>query len=107
VAAAEPALPATDLRPDTRVALAASDPTRPYLGVWATDAAACASVDQPGATGYAVITGISIRQGTDLTLVDAAPLTDGKATLGEVELTLSAPDTLTLGGTTMTRCTAP
>ena len=90
--------PSEGLRPDTRVAAAASNPDLPYLGVWATDAATCTSVDQAGTTGYVVITAISVRQDGDLVLANAAPLTDGKVTLGDFVIAMPTPDTLTVGG---------
>ena len=88
------------------MAVRASDAQIPYLGVWAPDAAACGTVDQPGATDYVVITKISVRQGSELTLVNAVPPTDGKATLGEIELTMPSADTLQVGtGAPLVRCT--
>lgn len=110
-AAALGVLPASGLKPDTQLAAKADASAIAYLGVWAPDAAACATVDQAGATGYVVITSISVRQGSDITIVDAAPLADGKATLkaGDktIELSMPAPDQLQVGsGAQLVRCTA-
>ena len=110
-AAAPGVLPATGLKPDTLIAAKADTSSIAYLGVWAPDAAACATIDQAGAAGYVVITAISVRQGSDLTVVDAAPLADGKATLtaGDktIELSMPAADQLQVGsGTPLVRCAA-
>ena len=58
-----------------------------------------------------VITRISVRQGSDITIVDAAPLTEGKATLtaGDktIELSMLVGDQLQVGsGTPLVRCAA-
>src|SRR5690606_10385327 len=91
-------MPAEGLKPDTRMAAGADTAKIGYLGVWATDAAGCASVDQPGATEYAVITRISLRQGEDRLLLDAVPAKDGKATLtaGDttIEIVQTGPDAI-------------
>ena len=109
-AAATGVLPATGLKPDTIMAAKADTSAIGYLGVWAPDATACGTVDQSGATGYVVITSLSVRQGTDMIIVNAAPLVDGKATLtaGDktVEIAQSAPDQISVGGTPLVRCTA-
>ncbi|HEY0919492.1 hypothetical protein, partial [Devosia sp.] len=104
-------LPADGLKPDTVMAAKADVSAIAYLGVWATDAAACAKVDQAGATGYVVITKISFRQDSDMTIVNAVPLTDGKATLtaGDKTIALAMPaaDQLQVGaGPALVRCTA-
>jgi hypothetical protein len=104
-------LPTAGLKPDTRMALNIEDPGIPYVGVWAPDAAACATVDQPGSSGYVVITRISVRQGSDMTIVEATPLADGKATLtaGDktIELSMPSADQLQVGSAApLVRCTA-
>jgi hypothetical protein len=110
-AAAAGTLPSSGLRPDTRMAAAADTSSIPYLGVWAPDAAACATVDQEGAGDYLVISTLSVRRGSELALVEAAPMTDGTATitLGEttLELSMPGPDQLQVGSETLVRCTAP
>lgn len=111
-AAAGGTLPSSELRPDTRIAAAADRPDFPYLGVWAADAAACATVDQEGAAGYLVISTLSVRQDGELTLVEPVAMDDGQVSLpvGEetLELTMPSPDQLQLAsGETLVRCTAP
>ena len=82
-----------------------------YVGVWAPDADACGTVDQPGATGTVVITRYAIRQGDSSTRVKAAPAVDGKATLtvaGDqtVEIVQHDPNAISVNGTPLVRCTA-
>jgi len=103
-------LPATGLKPDTLLASKAKTDKVAYLGVWAADAAACATVDQAGATGYVVISGLSVRQGADIALVTPTALDAGKATLGTAEkpldITMPTADTLSVnGGAPLVRCT--
>lgn len=104
-------LPATGLKPDTRLAANAKTDQIGYLGVWAPDYAACGTVDQAGATGYVVITKISVRQGSDIVLVDAVAATDGKASLkaGDktIEIVQAGHDVLSLNGASLVRCTTP
>ncbi len=75
-------LPATGLGFDT-VTAAAGSATEGlgYIGVWAEDAAGCATVDNGGAK-YVVITKPTVRVGsTPACYGNNAPLADGKATL--------------------------
>ena len=102
-------LPATGLKPDTRLASTAKTDTVAYLGVWAPDAAACGTVDQAGATGYVVISALSVRQGTEIALVSPTALVDGKASLGTaeapLEIAMPTPETITVnGGAPLVRC---
>src|SRR5690606_25279496 len=69
-APAEAAPVAAGYKPDTRLAAKSDTGEYPYLGVWAPNAEACDTVDQPGGD-FTVITKVSLRQGTELTLVDA------------------------------------
>lgn len=104
-------LPASGLKPDTLLAAGAARDQIGYLGVWAPDYVACASVDQAGSTGYVVITGTSLRQGSDTLAVTAMPATAGKATLAAgdktVEIVQVGPDAISVNGTPMVRCTTP
>ena len=104
-------LPTEGLKPDTRLALNTSRDEIGYIGVWAPDYAACGTVDQAGGSGYVVITRISVRQGSELVLVDAVPATDGKATLkaGDktIEIAQAGTDVLNVNGTDLVRCTTP
>ena len=104
-------LPAEGLKPDTRLAAGAKRDQIGYLGVWAPDYAACGTVDQAGSSGYVVITKISIRQGSEITLVDAVPATNGKASLkaGDktIEIDQAGPDVLSVNGKSLVRCTTP
>ena len=104
-------LPASGLKPDTRLAANAKTDQIGYLGVWAPDYDACGTVDQPGATGYVVITKISVRQGSDIVLVDAVAPTDGKASLkaGDktIEIVQAGHDVLSVNGASLVRCTTP
>ncbi|MEO6012984.1 MAG: hypothetical protein ABIQ30_05300, partial [Devosia sp.] len=82
-----------------------------YLGVWATDAAACGTVDQPGGAGYVVITKGTFRDGSAVASYgNFKALADGKVTLNAsggktVELAQSAADALTVDGKALVRCT--
>ncbi len=110
VAAGPGKLPATGLKPDTLLASKAKTDKVAYLGVWATDAAACATVDQAGATGYVVVSGLSVRQGSEITLATPTALEGGKASLGTAEkpldITMPTADTLSVnGGAALVRCT--
>ena len=104
-------LPADGLKPDTRLAANANRDEIGYLGVWAPNFDACGTVDQAGSTGFVVITKISVRQGSDIVLVDAVPATDGKASLkaGDktIEIVQAGTDVLSVNGTSLVRCTTP
>jgi len=104
-------LPADGLKPDTRLAANADRSEIGYLGVWAPTYDACGTVDQAGGTGYVVITKISVRQGSEITLVDAVPATNGKASLkaGDktIEIAQAGTDVLNVNGTDLVRCTTP
>ena len=84
-----------------------------YIGVWAADAAGCLKVDQPGATGFAVITTATVRTGDSACYKNNQPLADGKLTINAtcaggaketVEIAMSTPDSITLNGTPLIRC---
>jgi hypothetical protein len=67
-------------------------------------------VDRPGGD-FTVITKISLRQGTALTLVDAVTPKDGRATLVAGDKTFaiiqSAPDRISVNARALVRCTLP
>ena len=86
---------------------------RGYIGVWATDAAACANVDQAGASGYAVITVATFRDGPSAIYGNFGTLdADGKTTLNaggrsgtrSIALQLTDPNALTIDGKAYVRC---
>jgi hypothetical protein len=83
-----------------------------YVGVWAADASACATIDT-ATSGFAVITGSTFRDGPSASYGNFGPLADGKATLeaggasGSRSITIeqAAPDALTIDGKAYVRCT--
>ena len=80
-----------------------------YVGVWAKDAATCATIADPAASGFAVITGISYRDGPRASFVKLGKENGGKLTIAAGSRTInveqSAPDALTIDGVAMVRCT--
>ncbi|MBN9310153.1 hypothetical protein, partial [Devosia sp.] len=105
-------LPAEGLKPDTRIAASADRSQIGYLGVWAPDHAACGTVDHAGGTNYLVITSVSLRQGAELpNIVNMVPAVDGKATVKvgdrSIVIAQSGPDSITVDGKSMVRCTTP
>jgi len=112
-AAVEAKLPSTGLSGDTAIAAPgnATDGFG-YVGVWAKDAAGCGQIDQPSATGYAVITGSTFRDGPAACYGNFGGLADGKASLAmgcssgprTVAVEQSTPDALTIDGVAMVRC---
>jgi hypothetical protein len=107
-------LPATGLSGDTQIAANGSTAKGyGYVGVWATDAAACANIDQPGATGFAVITVATFRDGPSAIYGNFKGLdADGKVTLNaggtsgsrSIALQLTDPNALTIDGKAYVRC---
>ncbi|GHD08872.1 hypothetical protein ACFOEZ_05315 [Tianweitania populi] len=119
--------PRDKLNADTRAAAtprpggAAPD----YVGVWAQSPAACAKIDQPDATNFAVITPTTIRREAsvcnmaDPSLVDgratvqASCFADGKEIEEEIRLALPSPETLRIAtaassdSAALTRCHLP
>lgn len=84
-----------------------------YIGVWAKDAAGCASIGTAAAADFAVITTSTFRNGPSACYGNfAGPLVDGKASFSmgctggqqTVEVTQSSPDALTVNGTALVRC---
>ena len=73
------------------------------------DAAACASVDQPGGSGYAVITSATFRDGPSASYGNFGALKDGKLTIKagsrSIDIAQTVPDELTIAGTAYIRCT--
>lgn len=112
--AVAPRLPSSGLSTDTIAAAngRAGDGFG-YVGAWAVDAAACGTIDQPGSTArFAVVTANSFRDGPSAGYGNFGPLVDGKLTASvvggstpSITLEQSAPDTLTVNGTAMIRCT--
>jgi hypothetical protein len=107
-------LPASGLKFDTQQAAAGNTGDGlGYIGVWATDAAGCAKVDQAGASGYVVITGATFRNGANACFGNFGAIADGKGTLQvgcadgtnkSVAIAQSAPAALTIDGTAYVRC---
>jgi len=115
MAAAKPVIPSSDeLDNDTRIAIL-GDATEGfgYVGVWAVDAATCGTVDQPGATNYAVITRSTFRDGDKTYFGNFGALADGKLSITvraasgtrTIAIEQTAPDTLSVDGKAMIRCT--
>ena len=81
-----------------------------YVGVWAAAPELCTTVDK-GGISYAVITKVSVRRGTELTVVDAVTPTEGKATLkaGDkaFDIVQTSPNAISLNGQALVRCTLP
>ncbi len=88
-----------------------------YVGVWAEDAAGCATVDQPNPARYVVITSATIRSNDHACYANNKPLVDGKQTLtfscpavpdskpASVEISMPSPDTLIFNGSPpLVRC---
>lgn len=84
-----------------------------YVGVWATDAASCANVDQAGASGYAVITVATFRDGPSAIYGNFHKLdASGKTTLNAggasgtrtIAIQLTDPNALTIDGKAYVRC---
>lgn len=73
--------PDDDLRADTRAAAhALSAGVGPdYVGVWATEAAACSRIDQTGLESFAVITPTTMRGSESVCNIESQPLEDGEA----------------------------
>jgi hypothetical protein len=114
MAAAEAKLPAAGLLSDTVLAAPGkADEGYGYVGVWATDAAACGTVDQSGATGYTVITTSTFREGDATMFGNFKPMADGKLTVSitdganrrDVVLEQTSLDALTVDGQALIRCT--
>jgi len=109
-AAAAPRLAATGLSTDTLAAAGgnAADGFG-YVGVWAVNAEACATVDQAGGSGYVVITSATFRDGPSAAYGNFGALKDGKLTLKagqrSIDIAQTTPDELTIAGTAYVRCT--
>ncbi|MEO3999030.1 hypothetical protein [Mesorhizobium sp. CAU 1732] len=105
--------PADQLNADTRAAARAGPAGvgPDYVGVWASDAASCAKIDQEPLEIMAVITPTTIRRYESVCNFPATEMTDGKATLaascvaeGDMEersimLDMPTQDTITIGQT--------
>jgi len=103
-------LPAAAVTGDVGIAAAGSTTDGyGYVGVWAKDAATCAMIGEPSATGFAVITTSTYRTGPSAEFGAFGAMTDGKISLevGDktVALEQTSPDTLTIDGVAMVRCT--
>ena len=110
---ATPKIPPTSLLGDIAIAAPGSTgENQGYVGVWVKDAATCAQIGTPDATYFAVITVSTFRNGPDVYFGNFAGFKDGKitTTVGgttkhlEVTLEQTAPDTLTVNGVPMIRC---
>jgi len=85
---------------------------RGYVGVWATDASVCAAIGSPSATGFAVITVSTFRDGPSALFGNFGALKDGKAALqmggsgGQrtVNIEQTSPDALSIDGKAYVRC---
>lgn len=109
MAAAEPKLPSTGLKTDTLSAAGGSATEGlGYVGVWAVDAAACATIDQAGAANFAVITTATYRDGPNASYGNFGVLKDGKLTIKAGARTIAveqtSPDALTIDGKAYIRC---
>lgn len=110
MAAAEAKLPATGLSTDTLAAAGGrADEGYGYVGVWAVDAAGCAAIDTATAANFAVITNATFRDGPSANFGNWGQMKDGKLTIKAGARSLiveqSAPDTLTIDGKALIRCT--
>jgi len=106
-------IPSTALTGDVAMAAPGSkDEGRGYVGVWATDASICAAIGSPAATGFAVITISTFRDGPSAAYGNFGVLKDGKLTLQmggasgqrSVALEQTAPDALSIDGKAYVRC---
>jgi hypothetical protein len=106
-------LPASALSGDVGVAAAGSAIEGfGYVGVWAADASACATIET-ASSGFAVITGSTFRDGPSAAYGNFGPLTDGKATLEaggtggsrSIAIEQTSRDTLSINGKDYVRCT--
>lgn len=75
--------PADTLRADTRAAARALEAGvgPEYVGVWAGDPASCARIDREAVEMMAVITPTTLRRHESVCNIEAAPLSDGTATV--------------------------
>jgi hypothetical protein len=115
MAAAKPVIPSSDLLDnDTRIAILGDAAEGfGYVGVWAVDAATCGTVDQAGATNFAVITRSTFRDGDKTYFGNFGPLADGKLSITvraasgtrTIAVEQTAADTLSVDGKAMIRCT--
>lgn len=103
-------IPAAAVTGDVAIAAAGSkDDGFGYVGVWAKDAATCATIGDPAASGFAVITTATYRDGPSAEFGAFGKMDGGKISLevGDktVALEQSSPDALTIDGVAMVRCT--
>ena len=103
-------IPAAAVTGDVAIAAAGSKTDGlGYIGVWAKDAATCATIGDPSATGFAVITTATYRTGPSAEFGAFSAMTDGKITLEVGDKTIAleqtSPDALTIDGVAMVRCT--
>ncbi|HVY51333.1 MAG TPA: hypothetical protein VHA07_07175 [Devosia sp.] len=112
-AAATGKLPATALGGDIGVAAPGSTADGfGYVGVWAVDAASCATIGT-ATSGFAVITTATFRDGPSAFYGNFGALADGKITLSvggaggsrTISLEQTSPDSLSIDGKAYTRCT--
>jgi hypothetical protein len=83
-----------------------------FVGVWATDAAACAAIGTATEANFAVITSSTFRDGPSAAYGNFSALKDGKGTLASggasgqrsIAVEQTAPDALTIDGKAYVRC---
>ena len=83
-----------------------------FVGVWATDAAACAAIGTATEANFAVITSSTFRDGPSAAYGNFSALKDGKGTLAaggasgqrSIAVEQASPDALTIDGKAYVRC---
>ena len=107
-------LPAAALAGDVGVAAPGSTAEGfGYVGVWVLDAAGCAAIGTPGASGFAVITTSTFRDGPSAAYGNFGALVGGKLTLQaggaggqrSIAVEQTTADALTIDGKSYVRCT--
>ena len=83
-----------------------------FVGVWATDAAACAAIGTATEANFAVSTSSTFRDGPSAAYGNFSALKDGKGTLAAggasgqrtIQVEQTSPDALTIDGKAYVRC---
>ena len=83
-----------------------------FVGVWATDAAACGAIGSATEANFAVITTSTFRDGPSAAYGNFGALKDGKSTLAvggasgqrSISIEQTSPDALTIDGKAYIRC---
>lgn len=84
-----------------------------YVGVWALDPQGCGIIDELSASGFAVITRSTFRDGGKAYFGSFGPMVDGKLSITvraaqgsrTIEIEQTGPDALTVDGRNLIRCT--